>query len=74
MSSTFSELAATSLIERSGAQPESDRFLIASVPGEDLADTFRAVLRARECEAGLQYRARRAERRASRPRDPQTAQ
>jgi hypothetical protein len=44
MSSTFSELAATSLIDALAAQPESDRFLITGVPGEDLADTFRAVL------------------------------
>ena len=53
MSSTFSELAATSLIRALAAQPESDRFLIAGVPGQDLADTFRAVLARAEGTRGF---------------------
>ena len=44
MSSTFSELAATALIEKLVAQPESGRHVVTSTHGEDLLETFRTVL------------------------------
>jgi hypothetical protein len=50
MSNTFSELAATALIEAVDPQPESGRHLVTSVHGEGLLDTFRALLSRAEDE------------------------
>lgn len=44
MSSTFSELAATSLLRDLAAAPSSGRHLVTTVPGNDLDGLFRAVL------------------------------
>src|SRR5262249_8716155 len=50
MSSTFSDLAATALIDALVAEPDSGRYLVTSVHGEDLLETFRAVLARAEDE------------------------
>lgn len=44
MSTTFSELAATAIIEGLSAQPESGRHLVASIHGADMLGTFRTLL------------------------------
>lgn len=44
MSNTFSELAATALIESLGAQPETGRHVVTTIHGQELADVFRTVL------------------------------
>lgn len=44
MSNTFSDLAASALIEALNTQPEGGRHLVSSVHGESLADLFRSVL------------------------------
>ena len=50
MSSTFSELAASALVEALAAPPVGGRYLVTSTDGEELANTFRAVLARSEDE------------------------